>query len=72
MWCRNEALVAHYENKPMILMIWEELDLKQMPKYMLLHYQEHTRVHWIQEDGQRVMKPDMEKLCEAIVSLFKD
>ena len=72
MWCRNEALVAHYENKQMILMIWEELDLKQMPKYMLLHYQEHTRVHWIQEGGQRVMKPDMEKLCEAIVSLFKD
>ena len=71
-WCRNEALVAHYENKPIILMIWEELDLRRMPRYMFHHYQEHTRVHWVQENGERVMKPNMDKLCEAIVSLFKD
>ena len=71
-WCRNEALTAHYENKPIILMIWEDIDLKQMPKYMYHHYQEHTRVHWVQENGVRVMKPDMDKLCEAIVCLFKE
>ena len=72
MWCRNEALVAHYENKPIILMIWEDINLKQMPKYMYHHYQEHTRVHWVQENGIPVMKPDMDKLCEAIVSLFTE
>ena len=72
MWCRNEALVAHYENKPIILMIWEDINLKQMPKYMYYHYQEHTRVHWVQENGVLVMKPDMDKLCEAIVSLFTE
>ena len=72
MWCRNEALVAHYENKPIILMIWEDINLKQMPKYMYHHYQEHARVHWVQENGVLVMKPGMDKLCEAIVSLFTE
>ena len=71
-WCRNKALVAHYENKPIILMIWEDIDFKQMPKYMYHHYQEHTRVHWVQENGVLVMKPDMDNLCEAIVSLFTE
>ena len=71
-WCRNEALVAHYENKPIILMMWEKLDLKIMPKYMFHHYQEHARVHWIHENGQLAMKPDWNTLCEAIVSLFRE
>ena len=72
LWCRNETLIAYYENKPTILMIWEELDLKLMPKYLYHHYQHHTRVHWITENGQRVMKPDWDKLCESVVSLFVD
>ena len=72
LWCRNETLIAYYENKPTILMIWEELDLKLMPKYLYHHYQHHTRVHWVTENGQRVMKPDWDKLCESVVSLFTD
>ena len=72
MWCRNEAHIAYYENKPMILMIWEELDLNLMPKYMYHHYQHHARVHWVTEHGQRVMKPDWDNLCESVVSLFVD
>ena len=71
-WCKNEAQVAHNGNKHIILMIWEELDLKQMPKYLYYHYRKHARVHWVLENGERVMKPDMDKLCEAIVTLFKD
>lgn len=31
-WCRNETLVAHYENKPIVLMLWENVDEKLMPK----------------------------------------
>ena len=71
-WCKHEAQVAHNGNKRIILMIWEELDLKQMPKYMLYHYRERARVHWVLENGERIMKSDMDKLCEAIVTLFKD
>ena len=70
MWCRNEALIAYYENKPTILMIWEELNLNLMPKYLYHQYQHHTRIHWVQENGQRVMKPSWDKVCESVVSLF--
>ena len=70
MWCRNEALIAYYENKPTILMIWEELNLKLMPKYLYHQYQHNSRVHWVQENGHRVMKPGWDKLCESVVSLF--
>ena len=70
MWCRNESLIAYYENKPTILMIWEKLDLRLMPKYLYHHYQHNARVHWVTENGQRVMKPDWDNLCESVVSLF--
>ena len=70
MWCRNEALIAYYENKPTILMIWEELNFNDMPKYLYHQYKHHTRVHWVHENGQRVMKPGWDELCESVVSLF--
>ena len=72
MWCRNESLIAYYENKPTILMIGEELDLRLMPKYLYHQYQHNARVHWVTEKGQRVMKPEWDKLCESVVSLFVD
>lgn len=70
MWCRNETLVAHYENKPIVLMLWENVDEKFMPKYLFKHYIEHVRVHWVQENGQKVMKPGWDEVCESIVCLF--
>ena len=70
MWCRNEALIAFYENKPTILMVWEDLNLKAMPKYLYHQYKHHARVHWVQENGQRVMKPGWDELCQSVVSLF--
>lgn len=67
LWCRNEVLIALYENKPTILLIWEELDLTLMPKYLFLYYQNHARVHWIHENGQHIIKPGWDKLCEAVL-----
>lgn len=72
MWCKNETLVAHYENKPIVLMLWEKVDEKLMPKHLYKHYAEHARVHWVEENGQRVMKPGWDELCEAIVRLFAE
>ena len=69
-WCRNEALVAHSDNKPTVLMLWEKVDVKLMPKHLYKHYLLYTRVHWVQEQGQRIMKPDWNELCEAIVRLI--
>ena len=68
--CRNEALVAHSDNKPTVLMLWEKVDVKLMPKHLYKHYLLYTRVHWVQEQGQRIMKPDWNELCEAIVRLI--
>ena len=68
--CRNESLIAYYENKPKILMIWEEFNLKLMPKYLYHQYQHNFRVDWAQENGHRAMKPGWDKLCELVVSLF--
>ena len=70
MWCRNEALVAHYENKPTVLMMWENVDTKLMPKHLYKHFREYARVHWVHENGHRVMRPDWDVLCESIVGLF--
>ena len=72
MWCRNEALIAYYEQKPTVLMIWEEVNLKLMPKYLYHQYQHNTRVHWVRENGERVMKPGWDKFCESIVGLFAE
>lgn len=72
MWCKNETLVAHYENKPIVLMLWEKVDEELMPKHLYKHYVEHARVHWVQENGQRIMKPGWDELCEAIVRLFAE
>ena len=70
LWCKDEAFVAYRENKPIILMLWEKVNTKTMPKHLYKHYKEYARVHWMQEDGQRVMKPGWSELCEAIVRLF--
>ena len=70
-WCRNETLVAYYEYKPIVLMLWENIDLKLMPRYLHKHYLNHARVHWIpDENGVRKMRPGWEKVCEVIVSRF--
>ena len=70
MLCRSEAFIAHNENKPTILMLWENVDVNSMPKHMYRHFQLHTRVHWRERDGTRVMFPDWKVLCETIVRLF--
>ena len=70
-WCKNETLIAHYENKPIILMLWEEIDTILMPRYLHKHYTNHARVHCVEdENGQRKMRPGWDKLCEVIVSKF--
>ena len=71
LWCKNETLVAHYDKKPIILMLWEKVDPRLMPHQLYKHYKEYVRVHWIYENGERVMKPGWQELCESIVMLFR-
>lgn len=58
MWCRNEALVAHCERKPIVLMLWDNLNTKKMPKSLYKHYQKYTGIHWSAENGVWVMNQD--------------
>ena len=72
MWCRNEALTAYYESKPIVLLLWESIDLTLMPKHLHIYYAEYVSVHWVQENGTRLMKPGWDEVCEAIVRLFTE
>ena len=40
LWCKNETLVAHYDKKPIILMLWEKVDPRLMPHQLYKHYKE--------------------------------
>ena len=71
-WCRYETLVAHKDNKPMILLLWEKISPRLMPKAIYKSFKDYTRVHWTVEDGQRVMRPGWNEVCEAIVGLMGD
>ena len=41
-WCRLEAMQAHIENKRMVLMFPENVDVTQMPKHLYKHYMRYT------------------------------
>ena len=69
-WCRNEAMAAHTDNKQLILMMFEKVDVKRLPKHLYKYYMQYTRVHWMQEHGEYVMKPDWAELCASVVKLM--
>ena len=69
-WCRSEVHKAFCDEKAIVLMILEKLNLKSMPRVLRKHYETFTRVHWPIESGQYVMRPNMEHFCETIVGLI--
>ena len=69
-WCRYETIVANADHKPFVLMLWEIVDPKLMPKHIRKCYEEYTRVHWNIENGERVMTPKWNDLCESIIKLM--
>ena len=72
MWCRNETLVAYNNNKPTVLILGEQVDRELMPKHLQKSYQQYVRVHLMLKDGQRVMMPGMDELCESVVRQFSE
>ena len=69
-WCRSEVHKAFCDEKPIILMVYGKLKTDSMPKVLCKHYETFTRVHWSLGNGEPVMRPDFEHLCETIVSLI--
>lgn len=66
-WCKYEALVAHNNHKGIVIMHWESVEEKLIPKHLLMCCEDHIHVHWKFKDGKQVMIPDWKKLCEKIV-----
>ena len=71
-WCAYETVVANTDHKPIVLMLWEPIDRKIMPKHIRKCYEEYTRVQWNIENGEQVMTPKWNVLCESIVKLMGD
>ena len=69
-WCRSEVHKAFLDEKPIVLMIKGKLDIKSMPKALRKHYETYTRVHWSEQHGEPIMRPDWDHLCQTIVGLF--
>ena len=69
-WCGYETIVANADHKPFVLVLWEKVDRKLMPKHIRKCYDEYTRVHWNMENGERIMTPKWNDLCESIVKLM--
>lgn len=69
-WCKYEALVAQNNHKAIVIMHWEDVAETLIPKHLLMCYKDCIHVHWKVKNGQRVMKPGWQKLCEDIVGLI--
>ena len=69
-WCRYEVMVACSDFKPVILMMCGKVKTKLMPDMLRKHYDMYTRVNWTINDGEPVMTPSWEHLCDNIVRLI--
>ena len=69
-WCIDEVYQAFNDDKPIVLMMWGKVNTAMMPRILRKHYETYTRVHWTMENGELVMRPDWNQLCETIVRLI--
>ena len=69
-WCIDEVYKTFNEEKPIVLMMWGKVKTSMMPRVLRKHYETYTRVHWTMENGELVMRPDWNQLCETIVRLI--
>ena len=69
-WCKYEVRIACLENKPMVLMFWEEVDIRLLPAELRKFLPNLTCVYWNNLNGRLVMKPGWDKLCELIIELM--
>ena len=72
-WCRTEKREACTRNKPIIIILTETVAVKKMPSNLRNIFQTIVRVKLIQQnDGQYILKPNSQKLCEAIIKLASE
>ncbi|KAK3598793.1 hypothetical protein CHS0354_020904 [Potamilus streckersoni] len=71
-FCQHEAKLAEYSNKPVILMLREQVDVSKMSPELSALFSRYTRVKWENVSGKYVMKPDWDTLCDSIFALAED
>ncbi|XP_052807094.1 toll-like receptor 4 [Mya arenaria] len=67
-WCKNEVFTAIHEQRPVVLILLEEVELSLMPKVLRKHFLTTTRVTWTRHDI--TPKPDVQTICRGIVQLM--
>ncbi|XP_053378989.1 toll-like receptor 7 [Mercenaria mercenaria] len=67
--CRNEFDQAFMLEKPIILMIKDHVDTALMTPLIQDLYEKRTRILWMWENGQYILKTSWENLCTSIVEL---
>ncbi|KAL3842004.1 hypothetical protein ACJMK2_020077 [Sinanodonta woodiana] len=71
-FCQHEAKLAEYSNKPVILMLREQVDVSKMSPELSALFSRYTRVKWVNVNGEYIMKPDWDTLCDSIFMLAEE
>nr|UTM63743.1 sP-TLR5 [Cyclina sinensis] len=67
--CRNEFDQAFMLEKPIVLMIKDEVDTECMTPLIRDIYDNKTRILWKRENGEYVLKTSWENVCRSIIEL---
>ncbi|XP_060582006.1 toll-like receptor 4 [Ruditapes philippinarum] len=67
--CRNEFDQAFMLEKPIVLMVKDQVETALMTPLIRDLYEKRTRVLWLWEDGQYKLKTTLENVCTSIIEL---
>lgn len=69
-FCKFEIEQAHLMRKPIILILKEHVEERDMSPITKQVFQHFTRVKCVFEDGQHRIQPDWKEICDAIIQLM--
>ena len=69
-YCRYEIEHAHLLARPIILVFMERVPKENMNLICREVFQTFTRVQFVFENGQPVLKPGWKQLCDSILQLI--
>jgi hypothetical protein len=70
--CRNEFDHAILLEKPIVLMVKDEIDIEMMNGQMLDLYEHRTRILFMKENDDYIPKTSWENVCTSIIELVEN
>jgi hypothetical protein len=70
-FCQSEFYQAIVNKKPIMLMLKEHVDERNMSPAMQDFFKRNARILWIEENGRYVVQPSWEDICVAILDKIK-